>query len=363
MRQDSVLDAALSCIRPTVRVETPYHVGGRENIAVKLNQNESPFDMPQDVKRALARTFLDTPVNRYPGETPQELCAAIAEHVGWPVRGILVGNGSNDLMFTVATATIAAGTPVVLPRPLFSLYEKVVRLNDGKPVSVDPHPDLCFDIEGMLAAIKWVKPRLVILATPNNPTGLAVSASDVARIATATSGLVLVDEAYVEFCDEDSALTILQDFPNMLLLRTFSKAFGLAGLRLGFLVGHPAIVGELLKARYPFAVDRLAEAAALLLLRRPALLARRVAQIKRETTRLYERLSAMEGVDALRPQANFVIFRPPKDAGSVMNRLAQRGVLVRNMGGYPALKGRLRVSAGTEKENNIFLSVLESLLH
>ncbi len=362
MHKDALLDAALSSIRGSVREARPYYVGTPPTTRAKLNQNESPFDLPEDLKRELAGALVTTPLNRYPGEWPEALRSALAARLGWQADGILVGNGSNDLMYTVAAATVAPGVPVVLPDPLFSLYGKIARTNGGAVTTVGPRTDLGFDIDALVEAIGRQDPRLVVLATPNNPTGLALSLPEVLRVAAATRGLVLVDEAYVEFSDVPSALSELAHYPNMLLLRTFSKAYGLAGIRLGYLVGHPAVAAELLKARYPFAVDRLSEMAALALLGRPELVARRVAAIRRETARLYEHLAATDRVAVLRPQANFVVFRPPVAAKLVQERLAERGVSVRNMGGYAQLEGYLRVTAGTEKENNIFLAELQSAL-
>ena len=362
MPNDALLDAALSSIRDSVRDAHPYHVGTPPGMRAKLNQNESPFDLPEDLKGELASALVATPLNRYPGEWPEELRAALATHLPWKADGILVGNGSNDLMYTVAAATVAPGVPVVLPDPLFSLYGKIARTNGGAVTTIGPRADLAFDIDALVEAIGRENPRLVVLATPNNPTGLALSLPEVLTVAAATRGVILVDEAYVDFSDVPSALSVLERYPNMLLLRTFSKAFGLAGLRLGYLAGHPAVIGELRKARYPFAVDRLSEMAALALLRRPELVAERIAAIRRETARLHNHLAAMEDVTALRPRANFVVFRPAAGAKLVQDRLAKRGVSVRNMGGYAALRGYLRVTAGTERENNIFLEELQSAL-
>ena len=145
-------------------------------------------------------------------------------------------------------------------------------------------------------------------------------------------------------------------------MRTFSKAFGLAGLRLGYMMGHPAVISELLKARLPFMVDRLAEMTALALLKRPALIRERVALMKRECRTLTRALDAMDGVEVVPSQANFVIFKTPKEPMLLMSRLAEAGVLVRYMGGYPELQDYLRVNAGTPEENKAFLVALKEAL-
>lgn len=358
----AALERALAHIRSAVRRERPYFVGGVPDIPVKLNQNECPLDLPEDLKRTLIEAFFHTPFNRYPTEQPDRLCRALGAYVGWDPDGILVGNGSNELTYTFGLGFIDKGVPVVLPRPMFALYETVVRLYGGALTAIAPRPDLSFDAEAILAAVRRVQPALVVLTTPNNPTGLAMPLREIEPIVQQTPGFVVVDEAYVEFTEEESARTILEAYPNLILLRTFSKAFGLAGLRLGYMMGHPAVISELLKARLPFMVDRLAEMTALALLERPALIHERVALLKRECRNLTTALAAMDGVEVTPSQANFVIFKTPKEPNLLMRRLAKSGVLVRSMGGYPELHGYLRVNAGTPEENKAFLIALKQAL-
>jgi histidinol-phosphate aminotransferase len=358
----ATLDQVLDHIRPAVRRQQPYLVGHPPDVDVKLNQNESPFDLPDALKEELLAEFRDISLNRYPTEQPDRLCQALAEHTDWPAEGILVGNGSNELTYTFGLCFIDPGTPVVLPRPMFSLYEKVVRLHDGDLTAVPPRPDLSFDAEGILEAVRREQPSLVVLTTPNNPTGLAMPLAEIEPIVAAAPGIVVVDEAYVEFNPESSARTLLPNHPNLMLLRTFSKAFGLAGLRLGYTMGHPEVVAEVFKARLPFMVDRFAEATALALLARPALLDARVAQMKNQCEHLTAALRALDGVEVLPSQANFVLFKTPVEPSEMMDRLAGSGVLVRNMGGYPELRGYLRVNAGTPDENKAFLAALKQAL-
>ncbi len=356
------LESVLQRIRPAVRAVSPYVVGGVENPPVKLNQNESPYDLPEDLKEELLDVYRAIPFNRYPEEQPRRLVRAFARHIGCAPEGILAGNGSNELTYTLGLVLIEPGSAVVLPRPMFSLYEKVVRLHEGRLVSIPPLSDLRFDGEAILQAVERHDPVLTVLTTPNNPTGLAMPIEEIEPIVAAASGFVVVDEAYVEFTDEVSAQTLLGRYPNLIILRTLSKACGLAGLRLGFLLGHPTVVAEILKARLPFMVDPLAEAAALALLARPELLAERARLLKESRQSLERSLREMNGVEVLPSQANFVLFRTPVEPTALMVRLAQSGVLVRNMGGYPELAGFLRVNAGTESENKAFLVALKNAL-
>ncbi|MEF8864506.1 MAG: histidinol-phosphate transaminase [Salinibacter sp.] len=353
------LDDVLQHIRPAVRARSEYIVDMPEGIDVKLNQNESPFDLPEGLKEELLDAHAQVAMNRYPSEQPEDLRHALAEYDGVAPDQILVGNGSNEITYTFGLAFLDAGDPVVLPRPMFSLYEKVMRLQEADLTIVPPRDDFGFDADALARAAAETDAVLTILTTPNNPTGLAMTLDELEQVVTASSGFVVIDEAYVEFNPEGTALDLLDRHPNVLILRTLSKGFGLAGARLGYLLAHPAVVTELMKARLPFMVDRFAEQTALAVLQRPDLIADRVARIETSITRLTEALQALGAVEVVPSAANFVIFTTPVPADTLQEHLANRGVLVRNMGGYPELDGYLRVSAGTEEENNAFLDALE----
>jgi histidinol-phosphate aminotransferase len=345
-----------------VRDESEYVVGAPPDAEVKLNQNESPFDLPEELKAELLKSFEQVEFNRYPTEQPDRLRHALAEHDDVPPDSIIVGNGSNEITYTFGLAFLEAGSPVVLPRPMFSLYEKVARLQDADLTEVPPRDDFTFDADGLVAAVQETEARLTVLTTPNNPTGRAMTIDEIERVAAASPGIVVVDEAYVEFNSEPSAVRLIEDYPNVIVLRTLSKAFGLAGLRLGYLLARPAVVQELMKARLPFMVGRFAEQAAMAVLDRPALIEERVRRMQVSITEFTEALKQMEAVEVVPSEANFVIFTTPQPAGALQDRLADRGVLVRNMGGYPELEGYLRVSAGTRAENKAFLTALEETL-
>ncbi len=355
-------DDVLDLIRPAVRDESEYVVGAPPDVDVKLNQNESPFDLPEELKEELLDGFEQVDFNRYPTEQPDRLRHALAEHDGVPPESIIVGNGSNEITYTFGLAFLEAGSSVVLPRPMFSLYGKVARLQSADLTEVPPRDNLRFDTEGLVEAVRETEARLTVLATPNNPTGQAMTLDEVERVVAASPGIVVVDEAYVEFNSEASAVELLDDHPNVIVLRTLSKAFGLAGLRLGYLIARPPVVQELMKARLPFMVDRFAEQTALAVLQRPGLLEERVRRMQVSITEVTEALKQMDAVDVVPTEANFVIFTTPRPADALQDQLVDRGVLVRNMGGYPELEGYLRVSAGTRAENKAFLTALEETL-
>ena len=357
------LERAVEHIRTAVRGERPYLVG-KENalVTTKLNQNESPFTLPADIWQGVLDTWAGIPVNRYPTEQPASLCRAIADYTDWTADGIIAGNGSNELTYLIGMACVEHGVKVILPRPMFSFYGKIVRLYGGEVISVPCRQDLSFDASAIVEGIRRYKPALVVLVTPNNPTGMAMQFAEVKAVAEATEGIVLVDEAYVEFSSQPSASLLLSDYPNVILLRTFSKALGMAGVRLGYLMGHPELMGQLLKARIPFMVDRFSEAVALTMFEHPDLLQERISRMIAGTRHLFEGLSSMPQVDVLSTEANFVTFRPAQDSRRIMEKLLSQGILVRDMSGYKELEGFLRVNTGTSSQNRQFLAALEDLL-
>lgn len=354
---------ALAQVKGEVQRQHPYKVGVPPGtITVKLNQNESPFDLPDEIKEAVIEDWKEIAFNRYPSEQPQELIKMIADHIGWDEGGIVVGNGSNELTYTIGVTFISSGRSVVLPRPMFSFYERIVDIFGGTMVSVTPRETLQFDTDGILDAIQRTAPSAVILTSPNNPTGLALPLSEIQVIAEAAPGVVIVDEAYVEFADEPSMITVLHNHPNVILLRTFSKAFGLAGLRLGYLIGDPILMSELMKVRPPFMIDRFSVVAVKQLLRRADLVRDRIARICGETKRLMQALQQIRGIHVLAGQTNFVAFRVSSDSKKIFRELAGSGILIRDMSGYSELDGFLRVTAGVHDENSTFLNALTRLI-
>jgi len=358
----SSIDDVLSLIRPSVRDEHAYVVGAPSECEVKLNQNESPYDLPADLKQELAEAFTHIDANRYPNEQPNELRDALAERDGVDPEGIIVGNGSNELTYTFGTAFLDPGTPVVMPRPMFSLYEKVARICNADLTPVPPRDDLSFDADAIERAVVDTGAVMTVLTTPNNPTGLAMTMDEIEQIVRAAEGIVVVDEAYVEFNPTGSATDLLETYPNVVILRTLSKGMGLAGVRLGYMIARPELAHEIMKSRLPFMVDCFSEKIALALIEREDLLSERVAALKQATQSLIAALEEMPGVEVVPSDANFCIFRTDRDADALQADLAASGVLVRNMGGYPELPGYLRVSAGTEAENKAFLTALERSL-
>ena len=354
----------LDRIKPNVRALETYAVRGKplDSGLIKLNQNENPFDVPAELKRELADELVRRPWNRYPGVFPDELIDALARRVGHPREGIIAGNGSNELMYTILMAVVTRGTKVLIPVPSFFLYEKAVHVFDGEVVAVPMNKDLSFPAAEIIRRAKEEHPSLIILVSPNSPTGQSIGLNDVTAILAETDSLVLVDEAYIEFSEKPSAQRLLASNDRLMVLRTFSKAFSMAGLRIGYLLAAPELCGELLKPKIPFTVNAFSASVAMKLMERRGVVEERIAYIKKQRDGLLASLRSTAGVETLASDTNFLIFKTPHPARAIFDRLLERNVLIRDVSSYPMLERTLRVNAGTEDENKKFLYALHEVL-
>lgn len=328
--------------------------------AVKLASNESPFPPLPEVAQVVADGIAG--LNRYPDGAARALRRALAERHGVGPDEIVVGNGSGEIILMAGQALLDPGTTVVHAEPSFALYPHLAGAAGAEPVAVPLAPDDGHDLEAMAAAVDE-RTRLVVLCNPNNPTGVYRSAEEIERFLDAVPEdlAVLIDEAYNDFVDlPDSGRTIslARRRPNLLVTRTFSKAHGLCGLRVGYGVGGAGWVGAIDRVRPPFNVNALGQAAALESLRHPGALDRRVRQTVAERERVQADLAGT-GWAFTPSRANFILVTPesPPATGTpgVHEQLLRLGVIVRD-GASLGCPGRLRVSIGTPEENTAFLS-------
>jgi histidinol-phosphate aminotransferase len=354
-------------VKPAVRAQKAYTLALRE-APVKLNQNENPWDLPEAFKRRVLERALLRPWSRYPDFDPRELLAALAGFSGWRADGILAGNGSNELIEALLLVTVSPGTRVVIPQPTFTLYSSMTTILGGEPAFVPlrrepPDGGFAYDVGELLAAREASRASVTIVCSPNNPTGTSLPLADVERLCAANDSLVVVDEAYHEFCGR-SAVPLLERHPNLVVLRTFSKAMALAGLRVGYLLASPDLVREVNKARLPYNVNFFSQAAAIAAIEEyEAVLAPTVRALAAERERLLSRLADVPGVRAHASDANFFLLElTGADPGAVFASLLRRGVLVRDVTSYPMLSSFLRVSVGSAEENDAFLRALGTAL-
>lgn len=351
----------LQQVKPAVRALSAYTLAARQ-APVKLNQNENPYDFPEALKRRAIERALARPWSRYPDFDPRELVEALASAAGWTADGILAGNGSNELIQALFLVTVGPGTRVLVPEPTFALYALLTRILGGEALAVPLGSEMEYRPERLREMSRELGATLTVVCSPNNPTGTVLEPPDVARLCAEAPGLVVVDEAYHEFSGR-SVVPLLAGHPNLVVLRTFSKAMAMAGLRVGYLLADPALVREVNKARLPYNLNFFSQAAALAALQEPAELRASVERIVTARQELFRGLTRIPGVRPFPSQANFILFElEDADPRPVFESMWKRGVLVRDVSGHPRLNRCLRASVGTDEENELFLAALRHAL-
>jgi histidinol-phosphate aminotransferase len=331
---------------------------------VKLDAMENPFRLPPELQAELGRRLARVAINRYPVQSTVDLVAALSRHVALPAGcKLILGNGSDELIDLLSVACNVPGAVMLAPLPGFVMYEMSARLRGLRFVGVPLTADFDLDEAAMLAAIEQHRPALTYIAYPNNPTANLFSETAIERIVDAIGhqhGLVVMDEAYQPFSSRSWMQRMAQQ-PHVLVMRTLSK-FGLAGVRLGYLCGHAALVDEIDKVRPPYNVSVLNAEAALFALDHADEYARQAALLTSERARLQTALRALPGVQPFPSEANMILVRVP-DSRQAFEGMKARGVLVKHISGlHPLLAQCLRLTVGTPEENDLMIAALKESL-
>ncbi|MFI4926420.1 MAG: histidinol-phosphate transaminase [Burkholderiales bacterium] len=327
---------------------------------VKLDAMENPHRLPAALQKELGERLADVALNRYPGERIDDLRAALARHAQLPAGfGLMLGNGSDELISLLALACDLPGATILAPLPGFVMYAMSAQLQGLKFVGVDLTQDFELDEKAMLDAIALHQPAIVYLAYPNNPTANLWNDATIEKIVEAAPGFVVIDEAYQPFASR-SYLDRVAKHEHVLLMRTLSK-FGLAGVRIGYMMGPQRLVQEIDKVRPPYNVSVLNCEAALFALEHEDVFAAQAEELKRERARLQAALKDM-GLKSWPSDANMILVRVP-DPDASFEGMKARKVLVKNVSRmHPLLAGCLRLTVGTADENAQMLAALRSTL-
>ena len=347
-------------VRPEILALHAYHVPVSEGY-VKLDAMENPYLVPPLLREEIAAAVSRAAINRYPDPNPQALKQKIRALLKLPAgMEVLLGNGSDELIQLLAMAVNKPGATLLSVEPSFVMYKMIATFLGMRYAGVPLASDFSLDMGALLGAIEREQPALIFLAYPNNPTGNAYSAHDIKTIIAAAPGLVVVDEAYYAFAD-DSFIPHLAEYPNLLVMRTFSK-LGMAGLRLGFLAGDARWLNELEKLRLPYNVGVLPQLVAETLLDHHDVLLAQAEQIKQDRSKLARQLDAVNGVRVYPSSANFLLLRVAR-AKEIFEGLKQRGVLIKHLhGSHAMLENCLRVTVGTPAENEQFIVAFKESL-
>lgn len=348
-------------IRDEVR-RLPAYDFRRHPQPVKLDQNEAPDDPAGALSGVIAQRVADLALNRYPDLHPVDLESALAQRHGWDPAGVVVANGSNVLIQALVIAA-GLGRSVLTVSPTFAVYAAQARLLGAELIEVPLAERFELPEDGLTESLTG-RSGVAFIADPAAPTGNRMDADAVSRFAAAADAtgnwLTVLDEAYVDFVEDDH-LNLARRHANVAILRTFSKAAGLAGVRLGYLLTTPDLATHVRKVLLPFSVGSFQVVAGLVALRRHDLITDRVRVAKNERSRIAGALARLPGVEVFPSVTNFVLFRVP-DAAAVHASLLEHGVVIRRQDRLPGLQGCLRVTAGHPHENDAFLSAIEAAL-
>jgi histidinol-phosphate aminotransferase len=360
MSQSQLNQRIQQWIRPDIQALAAYHVPDSSGL-IKLDAMENPYSLNEATQALMSQAIQDAAINRYPDAECVELKNAIRGAFGIDDElDILLGNGSDEIIQMLIMAMAQPGACVLAPEPTFVMYKMISLFANVEFRGVTLQDDFSLDLPAMLAAIEQHQPALVFLAYPNNPSGNLFARADIQSIIEAAPGVVVLDEAYHAFADA-SFMDDLRDYDNLLVMRTVSK-MGLAGLRLGYLVGRPQWLEQINKVRLPYNINSLTQKTALTALNNIAVFNDQTAKIKSARETLAQQLAAIGTIDVFTSAANFILIRVP-DADNVFSALKNHGILIKKLHGQHELLAQcLRITVGTPVENAATIKALQQIL-
>lgn len=326
---------------------------------IKLNQNESPFDLSENIKKEILEKLLKMKWNIYPEFTPQKLYNKVADYYKLSPENILIGNGSNEMIFTILAATVEKNKKVIISEPTFTVYKLISSNFNGKIKSIMMNEDFSFNVEKIIKEAS-TKGSITIISSPNNPTGTYLQKKYIKQIIQKSNGIVVVDEAYIHFGGE-SVLDLVNSYDNLIILRTFSKAFGLAGLRIGLMISNKKLISHLSKVKLPYNINIFNQICLTTILDNIEYIERNIKYIIEQREIMFKKLENFKKIKVIRSFTNFFCIKT-EHSKDLFNKLLNYGILVRDISNYPMLNNYLRISIGNEYENNKLIEALTDIL-
>jgi histidinol-phosphate aminotransferase len=327
---------------------------------ITLDKNEIPWNLSDKVEKALIKRVKTMEFNRYPDSGCTDLKTAISRYTGIGTESISIGNGSDELIHMVLQAFIDPGDTIAVHNPTFSMYKIYGTICGARTWEYNLDSNFEIKLDEFIDCLQKEKPKVVFLCNPNNPTGRRLELSEIEQILKRVEGIVLVDEAYYEFSGL-SAAGLLSRYDNLIILRTFSKALGLAGLRVGYMLACPSVISYIDRVRSPFNVSTFAQAAAIAVLENLDTVTERIEILKSERKRLAALLMEIESLQCFESWSNFILVRSPY-AGEIYKRLQTAGIHIKSFSNF-ILKDCLRVTIGSRIENDKFYEIVREVLY
>lgn len=327
---------------------------------VMISANENPRPVPAAVQDKIMEAIAQVDLNRYPDPLANRLRTLIGEAWGYSKEFVLLGNGGDELLFDIALAWGGPGRTMLTCPPTFSVYEANAKLTETNVVKIPRLSDFSLDETAIIERVCKGDIDYIIITTPNNPTGNSTSPDFIETLLRSTDALVMVDEAYGEFGGQ-SMIPSLERYPNLVVLKTFSKAYSLAGVRLGYIMANPQVVQEFIKVRQPYSVDTVSQAIGEAVYEDRALLQPGIDDIIECRNWLHDALSFLPRIEVFPSDANYILIRLP-NAGEVWQQLYDRSILVRDFSKSALLEDCLRITVGTMEENERLIGTLSEIL-
>ena len=321
--------------------------------SVKLDANEGNKDLFKDLIKDIGDDFY---LNLYPDDNYTQLKEAIVNYIGCKIENISVGNGSSELLDLCVKTFVDTNELILSLDPTFSMYSIYAKIVNSRYIGAGEGNDFIINVDDVIKSIKENDPKLTIICNPNNPTGTIIKRDDVLRIVKSTDNVVIVDEAYMEFSNE-SVVDEIENYDNLIVVKTMSKAFSMAGIRTGYLIANEELVKTIEKVRPPYNLNSISALLATKALKQKDKMLSYVENLKVEREKIYEKLLDM-GVKAYKSGANFVFFSGPID--NLAEKLIDNDVLIRKFGGK--LDNYYRVTVGSPKENEAFLDAMKKIV-
>ena len=321
--------------------------------SVKLDANEGNKDLFKDLIKDIGDDFY---LNLYPDDNYTQLKEAIVNYIGCKIENISVGNGSSELLDLCVKTFVDTNELILSLDPTFSMYSIYAKIVNSRYIGAGEGNDFTINVDDIIKSIEENDPKLTIICNPNNPTGTTIKRDDVLRIVKSTDNVVIVDEAYMEFSNE-SVVDEIENYDNLIVVKTMSKAFSMAGIRTGYLIANEELVKTIEKVRPPYNLNSISALLATKALKQKDKMLSYVENLKVEREKIYEKLLDM-GVKAYKSGANFVFFSSPID--NLAEKLIDNDVLIRKFGGK--LDNYYRVTVGSPKENEAFLNAMKKIV-
>lgn len=330
---------------------------------VFISANESPYNVPEPIRASIVERIAKLDFNRYPDPLANTLRDKIAQMYELQRDNVILGNGGDELLFNLMLTWGGPGRKLMNFPPCFGIYQLNAEITGTEVVNIPRvGDDYHVDVDAAVERLGEGDIDVVILTSPNNPTGCCTAVEDVRRILEASDALVLIDEAYIEFAPEKTCCELLDEYGNALILHTFSKAFSAAGVRLGYYLGAKDVIQEFLKVRQAYSVDALSQVVGEEVITGRALFDEQIGRIVSARPALMEELAALPGVTVHPSDANFILVTV-EHAKELWQRLYdEHSILVRNVGGDPLLANCLRITVGSDEENAKLVAALKALL-